>query len=129
AFTIMIFRSPYPDIKIPEVPLTELVLRHVEDLAEKPALIHGLTGRVMTYGELGEMVKRVAAGLAERGFKKGDVFAIFSPEVLEYAVLFHAVSSLGGIATTVNPRYTADELASQLSFARAKYIFAIPQPR
>ena len=123
----MIFRSPYPDITIPEVPLTELVLRHVEDLADKPALIHGLTGRVMTYGELGEMVKRVAAGLAERGFKKGDVFAIFSPNLLEYAVLFHAVLSLGGIATTVNPLYTVDELASQLSVARAKYLFTIPQ--
>ncbi|HKC63504.1 MAG TPA: AMP-binding protein, partial [Pyrinomonadaceae bacterium] len=123
----MIFRSPYPDITIPEVPLTELVLRHVEDLADKPALIHGLTGRVMTYGELGEMVRRVGAGLFERGFKKGDVFAIFSPNLLEYAVLFHAVVNLGGIVTTVNPLYNGDELAAQLSNARAKYLFTIPQ--
>ncbi|PYS50156.1 MAG: 4-coumarate--CoA ligase family protein [Acidobacteria bacterium] len=123
----MIFRSPYPDITIPEVPLTELVLRHVEDLKDKPALIHGLTGRAMTYGELGEMVRLLAAGLAERGFKKGDVFAIFSPNLIEYAVIFHAVLSLGGIVTTVNPLYTSDELASQLSDARAKYLFTIPQ--
>lgn len=127
AFTLMIFRSPYPDITIPEVPLSRLVLRHVEDLANKPALIHGLTGRSMTYGELGGAVRRAAAGLAGRGFKKGDVFAIFSPNLIEYAVLFHAVSSLGGIATTINPLYTSDELASQLTDAGAKYLFTIPQ--
>lgn len=123
----MIFRSPYTDVAIPEVPLTTLVLRHVEEMKDKPALIHGLTGRVMTYGELGFMVRRVAAGLSERGFRKGDVFAIFSPNLIEYAVLFHAVLSLGGIVTTVNPLYNHEELATQLSDARAKYLFTIPQ--
>ncbi|MDQ3820998.1 MAG: AMP-binding protein, partial [Acidobacteriota bacterium] len=34
---------------------------------------------------------------------------------------------LGGIVTTVNPLYTADELAAQLNDARAKYLFTIPQ--
>ncbi|MDQ3821176.1 MAG: 4-coumarate--CoA ligase family protein, partial [Acidobacteriota bacterium] len=123
----MIFRSPYPEVNIPEVPLTRLVLRRVEDLADKPALVHALTGRVMTYGELGLMVRRAAAGLRERGFKKGDVLAIYSPNLLEYAVLFHAVVSLGGIVTTVNPLYNEDELAAQLNDASAKYLFTIPQ--
>ena len=37
----MIFRSPYPDVAIPDVPLTPFVLRHAERLADKPALIDG----------------------------------------------------------------------------------------
>src|SRR5439155_437570 len=65
--------------------------------------------------------------LAPRGFQKGDVFAIYSPNVLEYAVALHAVATLGGIATTANPLSTPRELALQLSDARAKYLVTIPQ--
>ena len=46
----MIFRSPYPDVAIPDVPLTPFILRHAERLANKPALIDGVSGRMLTYG-------------------------------------------------------------------------------
>jgi acyl-CoA synthetase (AMP-forming)/AMP-acid ligase II len=123
----MIFRSPYTDVTIPEIPLTQAVLRLAEKLADKPALIDGSTNRVLTYGELSEAVRRMAAGLAARGFRKGDVFAIFSPNLLEYAVAFHGVATLGGIVTTINPLYTSDELAHQLNDAHAKYLLTVPQ--
>ncbi len=123
----MIFRSPHPDITIPEVPFTQFVLHRTEELGGKPALIDGLTGRTMTYGELGALVRRAAAGFAERGMKKGDVLAIFSPNLLEYAVVFYAVISLGGTVSTINPLYTAAELSRQLKDARAKFLFTIPQ--
>jgi acyl-CoA synthetase (AMP-forming)/AMP-acid ligase II len=123
----MIFRSPYSDVTIPEIPLTEAVLRHAEELSDKPALIEGTTNRVLTYGELSHAVRRVAAGLAERGFSKSDVLAIFSPNLPEYAVAFHAVAILGGIVMTINPLYTADELSYQLEDAHAKYLLTVPQ--
>lgn len=122
----MIFRSPYPDVLIPEISLTQAVLRKASLLADKPALIDGLTNRVLSYRDLGESIRRAAAGLAARGFQKGDVFAIFSPNVIEYAVAFHAIASLGGIVTTINPLYTADELSHQLCDARAKYVLTVP---
>jgi acyl-CoA synthetase (AMP-forming)/AMP-acid ligase II len=37
-----------------------------------------------------------------------------SPNLPEYAIAFHAVAMVGGINTTANPLYTADELARQL---------------
>jgi len=123
----MLFRSPYSDVEIPEITLTQAVLRHAEDLADKPALIDGMTGRVMSYGDLNQAVRRAAAGLAERGFRKGEVFAIFSPNLPEYAIAFFAVAMLGGINTTINPVYTADELACQLKDAGAKYLLTVPQ--
>jgi acyl-CoA synthetase (AMP-forming)/AMP-acid ligase II len=123
----MIFRSPYSDVAIPEVTLTQAVLRRAEELCDKPALIDGSTNRVLTYGELSEGVRSVAAGLSARGFRKGDVFAIYSPNLLEYAVAFHAIASLGGIVTTINPLYTAQELAHQLVDAHAKYLLTVPQ--
>jgi acyl-CoA synthetase (AMP-forming)/AMP-acid ligase II len=123
----MLFRSPYSDVEIPLIPLAQAVLRHAEDLADKPALIDGTTNRVMTYAELSRNVRRAAAGLNERGFRKGDVFAIFSPNLPEYAIAFLAVAMLGGINTTINPVYTADELAHQLNDAGAKYLLTVPQ--
>src|SRR5437868_14174288 len=105
----MIFRSTYREVAIPEVALVEFVLHRAEELADKPALINGLTGRVTTYGELAQLVKRVAAGLAARGLQKGDVLAIFSPNLPEYVVAFYAAIRLGGIVTTINPICTAEE--------------------
>jgi acyl-CoA synthetase (AMP-forming)/AMP-acid ligase II len=122
----MIVRSQSPDVTVPPVSITEYVLRHAERLADKPALIDGPSGRVLTYGQLDEAVRRVATGLARRGLRKGDVVAIYSPNCPEYAVVFHAVASLGGVNTTVNPLYTAEELATQLKDAEARFLIAAP---
>src|SRR5207247_5743239 len=86
----------------------------------------GPSGRTLTYAQLHDGVRRAATGLAQRGFKKGDVFAIYSPNVPEYAIIFLAVASLGGINTTANPLYTADELAKQLTDSRARFLLTVP---
>ena len=72
------------------------------------------------------MVRRAAKGLSLRGFGKGDVFALYCPNVPEYAVAFHGVASLGGINTTINPLYTPEELKRQLNDAGAKLILTVP---
>jgi thioester reductase-like protein len=122
----MIFCSPYPDISIPAQPLTEFVLQRAVKLADKPALIEGLSNSIITYRQLAESISKVAFGLAIRGFSKGDVLAIYSPNLPEYAIAFHAAATLGGIVTTVNPSYTVEELAYQLNDAGAKYLLTIP---
>src|SRR5262249_28654899 len=109
--TAMIFRSPYPDVPIPDVSLTPFVLRPAPRLADMPSLIDASSGRTLTYGALAQEVRAVAAGLVHRGFRKGDVFGIYAPNCPEYAVALLAITSIGGIATTVNPLATADELA------------------
>ena len=120
-----IIRCSTPDVTIPEVPLTEFVLANAARLGDKPALIDGSSGRTITYAQLVGAVKRCAAGLAARGFVKGDVMAIYSPNLPEYAIAFHAVASLGGISTTVNPLYTTDELVHQLEDCNATYLLTV----
>src|SRR5206468_7053843 len=71
-------------------------------------------------------IRRTATALSRRGFTKGDVFAIYSPNLPEYAIVFLAVATLGGTVTTVNPLYTAGELASQLKDCRAKLLVTVP---
>ncbi len=120
------YTSPYPDVEIPDTTITPFVLQRAAELGEKAALIDGPSGRTLTYGGLAEDVDRCAAGLAKRGFGRGDVMALYAPNVPEYAVLFHAVASLGGVNTTINPLYTAEELAFQLEDAGARCLFTVP---
>lgn len=121
----MIFKSPHPDVVIPSVPLTQYLLEKIAPFGDKAALIDGPSGRTMTFAQLAGAIKAVASGLHKRGFKKGDVFAIYSPNIPEYAIAFHAVSLVGGIVTTLNPLYTVDEMVHQLKDSNAKYILTI----
>lgn len=122
----MIFRSPHPVVSVPETALTPFVLAHARERGAKPALIDGVTGRATSYAELDEAVCRAASALAARGLRKGDVFAIYSPNVVEYAVAFHAASLAGGVVTTLNPLCTAEEVAKQLEDSRAQYLVTSP---
>ena len=123
----MLIRSPFPDVEIPEKSLTEFVLARAGELGDKAALIDAPSGRTITYAELVQSVRAVAAGLDKRGFRKGEVFAHYAPNLPEYAVAFHAVATLGGINTTANPLQTADELARQLSDCRARLMVTVPE--
>ena len=76
-------RSPFPDIEIPDMPFTEFVLERAGERGNKAAIIDGPTGRTITYPELVESVSGLAAGLAARGFVKGDVFAHYAPNLPE----------------------------------------------
>ena len=123
----MIYQSPFPAVDIPVTPLHDFVFEHADRWPDKPALIDGPTDRTITYGQLRRAVTRVAAGLAARGFGQGDVFAIYSPNLPEYAVAFHGVSTAGGVVTTMNPLYTANEVQRQLKDSGAKFLLTIPQ--
>jgi acyl-CoA synthetase (AMP-forming)/AMP-acid ligase II len=123
----MIFRSPYPDVAIPDLPLASFLLRQADRLARKPALIDGVTRQTYTYGEVQTAVDRIAAGLARRGFRKGDVLALYCPGSPEYVLALLATWRLGGATTTINPLYTAGELAYQLKDAGAVYVLTTPE--
>ena len=69
----------------------------------------------------------LAAGLAERGFGKGDVFAHYAPNLPEYAVAFHGVATAGGVNTTANPMLTAEELSAQLEDSGARLLVTVPE--
>ncbi len=97
-----VIRSPHPDVEIPDLPLHELVLAGAAGRGNRAAVVDGPTGRALTYGQLAAGVRQMAAGLAARGFGKGDVLAVYSPNLPEYAVAFYGVSAAGGATTTVN---------------------------
>jgi len=123
----MIFKSPYPDVAIPEVPVASFILENASQFSEKPALIEAASGRTLTYAELSDAVNRAAAGLASNGLQKGDVFAIHCLNCPEYAIAFLAVAMLGGVCTMVSPLFNETEITSQLKDSNAKYLLTDPQ--
>ncbi len=125
--TPRIIRSPYPDVEIPDTPLTPFVLQRAAELADKPALICGVTGRQYTYGGLAAAIRHAAAGFAAHGIGKGDVVGIVSPNVPEFAIAFHGVATVGGVSSAVNPVATAEEIAAQFADSEARMIVTIPQ--
>ena len=123
----MIYKSPHPDIDIPDnVSLPQYIFGDLGVFADKPAIVDGLSGQSLTYGQLYQSIQSFARGLKQKGFEKGDVFAIYCPNLPEYAIVFYGVAMLGGINTTINPLYTVDELTRQLNDANAKYLLTVP---
>src|SRR4029453_18572167 len=120
------WRSDLPAIDDRAVPVHEFLFEHAARFGDKPALIDGPTGRALSYRQLAGAVERVAAGLAARGFGKGDVLALSSPNLPEYAVALYGAMAAGGAVTGANPLLTAGELAGQLADAGASVLVTVP---
>lgn len=122
----MIFRAPEAPLTLPDLALTPWLLARVHAHGDKPAFIDGTTGRTITHLAWARAVTHAAANLADRGVRKGDVVALYSSNLPEYAVAFHAISLAGGITTLVSPLASAAELEWQLLDAGVKYVFTLP---
>src|SRR5207237_5289570 len=101
--------------------------QRAQELGSKPAFIDETNGRILTFSELAESVVRVSSGLVRRGFAKGDVLAICTPNALEFPIAFHAVARAGGIVTPVNPLSTAEEIRKQLVDSGARFVLTTAQ--
>ena len=118
--------KPVADVEVPEIALTPFVLQRALELGDRPALIDGFTGEELTFAQVYDQVHRLAGGLQARGFEKGDVLAIFAPNMPAYAVAFHGTTLAGGTVTTINPVYNTTELEHQLADADAKCLITVP---
>ena len=83
---MIVHRSPLPDIDIPEIPITDYVLKEAARVPDRPALIDGPTGRTYTYGQLSGAIRAFAGGLRARGLGLGDTIALMSPNIPEFAM-------------------------------------------
>jgi acyl-CoA synthetase (AMP-forming)/AMP-acid ligase II len=122
----MLFKSPHPDITIPDIAVHRFVLAKAGALGDKPALVDAASGRTLTYAQLTDGADRVAAGLAARGFGPGDVLGLFAPNCPEFALAFHGTLAAGGVVTTINSLSTVPDAAYQLRDARARFLVTVP---
>lgn len=119
------FRSEYADVPVVDLPIHEAVLGGAAARGDTPALIDGVDGTTLTYGQLDHFHRRLAAAFAETGVRKGDVLALHSPNTVAFPPAFYAATRAGAAVTTVHPLVTADELAKQLTDSGARWIVTV----
>ncbi|KAG0167527.1 hypothetical protein DFQ30_005988 [Apophysomyces sp. BC1015] len=107
-----------------EKPEEWLLIRVPED---RPVLVDALSGKFITLAGLKRDVGRFAAGLQDvLQFQKGDVLALYAPNLVDYSVPLFGTVAAGGTTSTANPTYTPQELAHQLEDVNAKILIAHP---
>jgi acyl-CoA synthetase (AMP-forming)/AMP-acid ligase II len=116
--------SPYPPVEVEGATLPRMVLEAAA--GDRPALVDGGSGTVVGYRLLAERVRQVAAGLAARGFRPGDVLALWAPNLPQWAGVALGAMAAGGTVTGAGPAATGRELATQLADARASVLVTVP---
>ncbi len=106
------------------VPLTPLdfLRRSIEVFPNKLAVVSG--GRRLTHAGLGELVGRLAAGLARAGIGQGDVISAIAGNTPELLALHYAVPLAGGVLNAINTRLDAVTVAGILAHAEARLVMA-----
>ena len=82
-------------------------------------------GKSLSYAELDEASRAVAAWLQSRGLKHGARVGIMMPNILQYPVAIAAILRAGCTVVNVNPLYKPRELEFQLADAGAEAIFVL----
>ena len=79
-------------------------------------------GRTISYREVDESSRVLAAYLQGLGLAQGDRVALMMPNVPQYPIAVAAVLRAGFVVVNINPLYTARELEHQLKDSGAKAI-------
>jgi long-chain acyl-CoA synthetase len=82
-------------------------------------------GRLYTYREIGEKVRRFARGLQEMGVKKGGHVGLFMPNCPQFVISYFAILTAGGTVVNYNPLYSANELAHQIEDSRTEIMVTL----
>ncbi|MGW4702283.1 AMP-binding protein [Streptomyces sp. NPDC004285] len=121
----MVFHSAYEAVPTVSLPIHDAVLGRAAEWGDAPALVDGAGELALTYGQVDAFHRRVAAGLAGAGVRKGDVLALHSPNTVLFPVAFYAATRAGASVTTVHPLATPEEFAKQLRDSSARWIVTV----
>ncbi|ORW52118.1 AMP-binding protein [Mycobacterium parmense] len=94
---------------------------HASTAPQSPALIVG--GDTISFGELHDRSRRVAAVLHEAGLRRGDGVALVLPNRPEFLEITWGCQLSGLYYTAVNIHFTPDEVAYVIDDSDAKAVF------
>jgi fatty-acyl-CoA synthase len=109
------------------VPCRYLLKRHALERASHIAVIDGLTGEAITYGELHPRVARMAGWLASHGIGPGDRVACLALNSKAYTEFILALAWIGAVLVPLNIRHAAPELRFIIEDAGARACFSCSQ--
>jgi long-chain acyl-CoA synthetase len=82
-------------------------------------------GKAISYGQVDEASRALAARLQARDLQRGDRVAVMLPNVPQYPIAVAAILRAGFVVVNVNPLYTPRELEHQLKDSGAKAIVVL----
>ena len=99
----------------------------LEDSLKKYASLpaYKFMGKAISFAQLDQASRALAAYLQSLGLAKGDRVAIMLPNIPQYPVAVAAVLRAGFVVVNVNPLYTPRELEHQLKDSGAKAIVIV----
>ncbi|HEX6392574.1 MAG TPA: class I adenylate-forming enzyme family protein [Acidimicrobiales bacterium] len=81
----------------------------------------------LSYSELDEMSRRLAAHLVRMGIEKGSRVGLLFPNGADWVVSWAATTRIGAVAIPVNTFYKTPELAKFLRHADVQYLLGVGQ--
>lgn len=89
--------------------------------ASRPGQLAVVDGdRRWTYAELNAWVNRLARGLAERGYTRGDALGLASGNSAEFLAVYFACAKLGVVCVPINLGWRSEEVAYVLDHSRSR---------
>lgn len=120
------YKSPFPDVAIPDVSVTEFLFGSLTpEERDRLALVDSTTGATTSYGELTDQIDAFGGALAAEGAGLGTVVGLLCPNIPAFATAFHGVLKIGATVTTLNSLYTAGEIEKQLRDAGAEWLITV----
>jgi fatty-acyl-CoA synthase len=99
--------------------LGDVLARQAIQYPNKDALIYPELGLRWSFGQLEDLAKNCARGLANLGIRKGERVALWSTNLPEWVVLFFGLAKIGAIMVTVNTLLRRHEVEYLLSQSEA----------
>jgi fatty-acyl-CoA synthase len=101
----------------PDLGWAGVVAHHARRTPDAPAAVLG--DRTVTYAGMATWAEELAAGLAARGVRRGDVVGLLSHNSLEVLATLVGTAHLGAVAMPISWRLAADEVRYLLDHSEA----------
>lgn len=82
-------------------------------------------GRKYSFAQVGDAVRRAAAGFQAMGVGKGDRVGLFLPNVPHYVAAYYGALLAGATVVNFSPLYSVDELAHQVDDSGTKLLVTL----
>ena len=105
--------------------LTEAIQRAASDFGERTAFFTP-EGRSLSFEQLEQAARQVAAGLRERGLGEGSTVALVLPSDIDYVAIYLGAARIGAVTAGINPLLTPAEVAGCLDALRADLVIVDP---
>ncbi|GHJ85695.1 hypothetical protein NliqN6_2097 [Naganishia liquefaciens] len=123
-----IYESTYPPMEL--APHNTIFRHHLPvqpRFPDYPAFIDAITGRTVTLSNLRSSALQLGVGLRNKlGLKEKSRVLVYSPNSVDFPIIFFGCQSIGVITSLANASYTAKELAHQIRDGQADLAFVHP---